>query len=125
MIEQMQNGKLYLIDALSENSNKPWNAHQTFKGVYLKHFVTGIQTNGRFSTHLVKIEPGCILDNHIHEGKTEMHEVVKGCGVLTLKNKEYTYAPGDMAIIPENVTHKVVAGDSGLYLLAKFVPALL
>lgn len=125
MIEQMQNGRLYLNDARTENSNIPWNPHQTFKGVYLKHLVTSAQTNGKFSAHLVKVEPGCILDNHIHEGKMEMHEVVKGSGMLTLENKTYVYAPGDLAIIPENALHKVVAGDSGIYLLAKFVPALI
>ncbi len=125
MIKQMENGRLYLTKALQNNSDKAWNAHPAFKGVYLKHFITGAQTNGQFSAHMVKVDPGCTLDTHTHEGKVEMHEVIHGSGVCTLENKEYAYAIGDIAIIPESTIHKVVAGESGLYLLAKFIPALL
>jgi len=124
MVKHIENGRLYLTSTLTENNSNEWNAHPSFKGVYLKHFVTSAQTNGQFSAHMVKVEPNCTLDLHIHDGKTEMHEVIEGSGICIIYNKEYTYAVGDMSVIPSNTTHKVVAGNAGLYLLAKFVPAL-
>ena len=57
-----------------------WSAHPTFKGVYLKHLVKGEDTDGKFSCHLVKVEAGCQIGSHIHEGKWELHEVLEGIG---------------------------------------------
>jgi len=36
----------------------PWNRHKDFEGVYLKNIVTPEKTGGRFTCHLVRIEPG-------------------------------------------------------------------
>jgi quercetin dioxygenase-like cupin family protein len=77
-IKNIENGRLYTINTTEDNNNKQWNAHPAFKGVYLKHLITGTETNGQFSAHIVKVEPGCILDTHIHAGKTEIHEVIVG-----------------------------------------------
>jgi len=35
------------------------------------------------------------------------------------------YNAGVMACIPDNINHRVEAGDRGLYILAKFLPALI
>jgi len=58
--------------------------HLVFVGVALKHLVTGEQTEGQFSAHIVKVNPGGILDEHFHDGKTEMHEVMAYVGKQTL-----------------------------------------
>lgn len=118
-------GNLYLAANNEENGTKPWNAHPTFKGVYLKHILTGSKTNGTLSTHLVKIDNGCIIGEHMHEGKTELHEVIAGSGSCIIGDMEVTYNPGDSALIPGDTPHKVLAGETGLFLLAKFIPALL
>lgn len=100
-----------------------WNAHPTFKGVYLKHLVKGEDTAGKFSCHLVKVEAGCQIGLHIHEGKWELHEVLEGSGECILNQQKITYHAGVTAIIPENIEH-IVNADQELYLLAKFIPAL-
>ena len=49
-----------------------WNEHSKFKGVFLKHLITSVETDGNLSCHLVKVNPGCILDSHIHNGKNRI-----------------------------------------------------
>ena len=99
--------------------------HKVFKGVYLKHLVTGDKTEGRISSHLVKIDPFCVLDTHTHPEQIEIHEVIQGEGECTLAGMKIHYVPGVVRAIPQGVPHKIVAGKDGLYLLAKFTPALL
>lgn len=120
----LDRGNLYIPGENKENNAGEWTAHAKFKGVYLKNLITGTNTGGAFSTHLVRVDSNCEIGEHIHEGKTELHEVVDGNGICTIGEKEYNYNPGDSALILHDVRHKVVAGESGLFLLAKFVPAL-
>jgi len=103
----------------------PWNAHPAFAGVALKHLVAGADTGGALSCHLVRIDPGCRLASHVHAGQWELHEVVGGSGTAGLDGKAADYRPGVMAGIPQGAPHEVTAGDEGLYLFAKFFPALL
>lgn len=122
---QLDQGNLYVLDGNETNQSKDWYPHPGFKGVSIKNLITGVQTNGQFSSHWVKVEPGNSLDEHIHDGKTELHEVIEGSGRFYLNEKEWQYKPGDSAVIPQNIKHKVVAGETGIFLLAKFIPALL
>jgi quercetin dioxygenase-like cupin family protein len=101
-----------------------WSAHPTFKGVYLKHLVKGEDTDGKFSCHLVKVEGGCQIGSHIHEGKWELHEVLEGVGECIMEQNKIAYQVGVTSIIPEGIKH-IVTADQELYLLAKFIPALI
>ncbi|MGE4421680.1 MAG: cupin domain-containing protein [Pseudodesulfovibrio sp.] len=103
----------------------PWHQHPTFAGVSLKHLVTGAETDGRFSAHLVRLEPGAEIGDHVHETSWELHEVAEGSGECLLEGRSIPYAPGLVAVMPERAPHRVKAGRDGLCLLAKFVPALL
>ncbi|HEY1406534.1 MAG TPA: cupin domain-containing protein [Spirochaetota bacterium] len=102
----------------------PWNPHPTFKGVSMKLLVKGDETGGRLSCHQVRVDPGCELALHAHEGKLELHEVVAGSGVAFRGEEQFEYTPGTVAVIGADVKHRVVAGDNGIILLAKFIPAL-
>ncbi|MGE4264272.1 MAG: cupin domain-containing protein [Desulfovibrio sp.] len=104
----------------------PWNPHPSFPGVALKHLVTGVDTDGALSAHLVRVEAGCSLLEHVHADKLELHEVVRGAGTCALADKTVHYEPGACGLIPPGVPHSVRA-DAGetLYILAKFAPALL
>ena len=105
-------------------SDLPWNPHASFNGVYLKHLIEGKDTDNKLSCHIVKIDPGCVLDTHFHDGKIEIHEIIAGSGKMYLDNKEIDYAPGQICLIPANVPHRVVSGKEGMYILAKFYPSL-
>lgn len=73
---------------------------------------------------MVKIDPGAVLEEHIHENQRELHEVIEGEGKFHLDTKETSYYPGRMGMIPKRTHHKVIAGEKGMVLLAKFFPAL-
>jgi len=109
----------------SASQGKDYVPHKVFKGVYMKHLVTGEMTGGRISSHLVKVDPFCVLDTHTHPEQVEIHEVVFGTGECLIGEREVRYAPGTVEVIPQNTPHKVTAGENGLYILAKFTPALL
>lgn len=119
------NGKLYINDTCIDVEQLEWNAHPTFKGVSLKHVIKGESTDGMVSYHLVKVEPGCEIKIHNHPGKTEVHEVVDGSGYCMLDDKKLDYHVGTVGFIPADIYHSVRAGSEGLFLFAKFFPALL
>ncbi len=103
---------------------KPWNPHPNFKGVALRHLMTSKETGGMFSAHVVRVDPGCCLESHVHEGQWELHEVVRGSATAQVDGVALDYFPGMSSVIPKGVRHDVTAGNEGVLLLAKFIPAL-
>jgi len=98
--------------------------HAKYHGVALKHLVTGQSTGARVSVHLVRVEPGCVLDTHTHPGQVEIHQVIDGSGDCQIGDDSLAYQPGVVGIVPAGVPHRVVAGENGLVMLATFSPAL-
>lgn len=119
------NGTIATIEGTISSAEQPWNPHPAFEGVHLKHIITGNNTDGQLSCHIVRIDPGCTLESHIHENQWELHEIIEGSGEAKLKTKTMSYHPGKSAIIPKGEIHSVQAGKKGLTLLAKFFPALI
>ena len=119
-----EGGKLLLKDATVTFDAIPWSKHPAFEGVELKHIITSERTNGQFSYHLVRIAPNKEIGNHIHEKQLETHEVISGTGVCVNDGVELPYETGVISIFPIGVPHEVIAGDDGLCLFAKFMPAL-
>lgn len=101
-----------------------WHPHAKFAGVRLKHLVSSEQTGGRFSCHLVEIQPDKVLGLHQHEAQWELHEVVCGQGQCRLGDEQIRYGPGVTTVIPQGMEHSIEAGAGGLFLMAKFIPAL-
>ena len=119
-----EGGKLLLKDATVTFDAIPWSKHPAFEGVELKHIITSERTDGQFSYHLVRIAPNKKIGNHIHERQLETHEVIFGTGVCVNDGVELPYEAGVISIFPIGVPHEVIAGDDGLCLFAKFMPAL-
>lgn len=107
-----------------ELANAPWVEHKDFKGVRLKHLLTAAQTGGQFSCHLVSIEPKHCIGLHQHPESAELHEVISGTGVCLTAGRELPYSSGTLALLPSGEEHEVRAGENGLCLFAKFIPAL-
>lgn len=103
----------------------PWNKHAVCEGVFLKHYVTADMSGGGFSCHLVRVEAGCSISEHVHNDNWELHEVINGSGIGVVAGERIPYEEGTIAIIPQGEKHKVEAGEQDLYLWAKFIPALL
>jgi len=124
VFEKFNEGKLSLPGKLVSFSEIAWSKHPTFEGVELKHIITSKDTNGQFSYHLVRIAPNKSIKNHIHETQLETHEVIAGSGECVNDGKTLKYEPGVISIMPAKIPHEVNAGAEGLYLFAKFFPAL-
>ena len=101
-----------------------WSKHPVFEGVELKHIVKGSETGGAYSFHLVRIAPNCSIKDHIHDPQLETHEVIAGSGRCINDGNEIAYETGVISVMPAKAHHEVHAGDEGLYLFAKFMPAL-
>ncbi len=117
-------GRLRLPDTEVSFGALAWNEHPAFKGVALKHLVTAKDTGGQFSCHLVRVAPGKAIGEHVHKAQTETHEVIAGGGVCVNGGVRLAYEPGVISILPMGSPHSVTAGPDGLYLFAKFIPAL-
>lgn len=124
MVNNVEQGYVFSSQQNVEANTVPWNKHATCPGVYLKHLVKGDQTEGKFSCHLVKVEAGCEISEHIHANNWEIHEIVSGEALGYLEDREMPYTPGTTAVIPAGIKHRVVAGETDLYIRAKFIPAL-
>ena len=125
ILQSIQQGQIFTMGQTLTVQDLPWHDHPAFQGVALRHLITGKQTDGKFSSHLVRVKSGCEIGNHIHEGKWELHEVVCGQGTCRIETAEISYTKGVTAVIPADLPHSVQATESDLYLLAKFIPALL
>ncbi len=124
LFKEINEGNVYFTKSDININDLDWNAHPSFEGVYLKHLVKGDKTDNKFSCHIVKIKAGFQIGEHIHKDNWELHEPIEGVGKGFVEGKEIIYKLGVSAVIPEGVKHSIVAGDNDLYLLAKFVPAL-
>lgn len=122
--ELFENGKLFLPEKEADFSEIAWSKHPTFIGVELKHIITAKDTDEKFSYHLVRIAPDCSIGNHVHETQLETHEVIKGSGRCVNAGSTIPYAAGTISIMQAGVPHEVHADSEGLYLFAKFMPAL-
>ena len=124
VFEAFNEGKLEVPGKTVDFEEIPWSAHPVFAGVELKHIVRAVETDGAYSFHLVRIAPGCCIKDHIHDPQLETHEVIAGYGKCINGGTEIIYEPGVISIMPAKVHHEVLAGENGLYLFAKFMPAL-
>ena len=124
VFEAFNIGELRLPDKTIPFQLIPWSKHPVFEGVELKHIITATDTDGEYSYHLVRIAPNKSILDHIHETQLETHEVIAGTGTCINNGAELVYEPGVISIMPKQIHHEVHAGDKGLYLFAKFFPAL-
>ena len=111
-------------DDTKDFSNITLSKHPSFTGVELKHILTPKETNGACSYHLVRIAPGCSIREHIHETQLETHEIIAGNGTCINEGTVINYEPGVISVFHADIPHEVNAGEDGLYLFAKFMPAL-
>ena len=124
LFKAFDNGSLRLPESTTAFADLPWEKHPAFDGVELKHIISAKNTGGQFSYHLVRIAPNKAIGNHIHQTQLETHEVIAGSGTCVNNGTELAYEPGTITILPIGLPHEVKAGADGLYLFAKFIPAL-
>ncbi|MFH0834104.1 MAG: cupin domain-containing protein [Patescibacteria group bacterium] len=119
-----ENGKIIIGESEISVSEIQWQPHPKFEGVWMKHLIKGDKTGEQISSHIVKFEPGKLIDTHAHTENLEVQEVISGTAKGIIGAKEINYQPGTILVIPAGIPHKVVAGSEGVVILAKFTPAL-
>lgn len=124
LFDLFDTGRGYLDNQQHDFSKLTWHHNPNAEGVSLKHMVTADQTKGQFSYHLVNIEAGRKIPKHQHDVQLETHEVIAGSGICYCDDQARSYTLGTISILPAGKAHEVIAGDSGLCLFAKFMPAL-
>jgi quercetin dioxygenase-like cupin family protein len=99
--------------------------HPTEKGVFIKHFFSGSDTNGTLNNLEVRIEPGCQISPHKHDNASEYYYVVQGSGMFLVNgNWEYFHA-GEAIIAPINVEHGIKNHTNEILILfSTFSPAI-
>lgn len=124
LAEIFEQGGVFFPGHKTEEILHPWYSHHACKGVFLKDLVTGKETGGKFSYHIVHISKDCEVIDHDHETQWEWNMVISGSGVFVIGDKEVTMAPGQTFVTPPKIHHSVNAGDEDVSLMALFVPAL-
>ncbi|MBN1499824.1 MAG: cupin domain-containing protein [Spirochaetes bacterium] len=120
-----ENGVIYINGKeINTVSDLQWINHPKFAGVLMKNLFCGKESNDNMSAMIVKIDPHHEIGTHVHEGKSELHEVISGEGIAEVGDVQINYRPGVISLIPSDLPHSVRAGDSGIVLLAKFTPPL-
>lgn len=122
--EIFEQGVVVFPGAETESDAKPWYPLPGCKGVFLKDLVTGKETGGKFSYHLVRVWKDSEVADHDHETQWEWNLVISGKGTFVIGNKEVAIAAGQTFVTPPKNHHTVSAGHEDLSLLALFVPAL-
>ena len=121
MFKSFEQGCFYTLTSTKALMDVAWKEHPTFCGVFLKEVLSLEAGGGKFSLHLVRLNPGAAIGLHVHPKSIELHEVIAGSGSCLLNGKELAYTPGSMALIACGVEHQVQAGEQGPCLFAKFI----
>ena len=124
-VRGLNEGNIVYTDKELKVKDLEWNPHPSFAGVFLKHLVKGDSSDGKFSCHLIRITDGFEIGEHIHDGKWEFINIVGGVGKGELAGRKFACELGVSLVVPENVKHRIVADAGDVYLLAKFIPALI
>lgn len=125
VFETFNSGMIIFPSKNIDVSALPWYEHPAFKGVYLKDLVKGADTRGAFSCHIVKIKKGSEVGEHSHDKQWEFNEALEGNGTFMIHGKEFACKAGFSYATPPGISHIVSAPEEDLYILAKFIPALL
>jgi len=123
VVDIFNEGKIIFPDDETDAKKLNWYEHPAFNGVFLKDLVSGKETGGAFSCHIIRVNKGCEVGQHLHEDQWEFNEVLAGDGVYIYDNKEVRSGAGFSFATPPGVRHALIAGVDDLYLLAKFIPA--
>lgn len=122
--EPLEQGAVIFPDLEVRAAERPWYTPPAWKGVFLKDLVTGKETGGAFSYHLMRIERGSEIPDHDHETQWSWNVVLRGVGSFVLGGRRVPVEVGQTFITPPRVHHAVRAGDDEIVLLAIFAPAL-
>lgn len=122
--ELFEQGVVLFPDIEVRAAEKQWYASPAWPGIFMKDLVTGKETGGAFSYHLMRVDRNHEIPDHAHETQWAWNVVLGGTGSFVLGGRQVPVEVGQTFVTPPRIHHAVSAGDDELLLLAIFVPAL-
>jgi mannose-6-phosphate isomerase-like protein (cupin superfamily) len=106
-------------------SKLEWQSHPTIRGIHIKS-LENKSTLGTASVTLVEVDPGSVIEPHLHEQSSETAYVISGCAVLTLPDGDVTLSAGDGVTVPPRTLHSLRnTADEPVDILAVHIPPTL
>jgi len=100
----------------------PWTEDPRFPGVGFK-ILESRATHPTTSVVLVRLDPGVVINTHVHPIETETAYVLAGQGTLTHGDQETRLAPGMGVTVPPGLPHSLRnTGSEPLQLIAMHSP---
>ena len=110
---------------LFQSSRIDWQPHPTLKGIRIKSLENS-QTFSKASVTLVQVDPGGVIEPHLHEQSHETAFVLSGKSVLTLPEGEVPLGAGDGVTVPPKTLHALRnTGTEPVMILAVHMPPLM
>ena len=102
-----------------------WQQHPTIPGIRIKSLENS-RTLEKASVTLVRVDPGGVIEPHLHEHSSETAYVMSGRAVLTLPEGDVTLASGDGVTVPPRTLHSLRnEADEPVQILAVHIPPTL
>jgi mannose-6-phosphate isomerase-like protein (cupin superfamily) len=106
-------------------SEMGWQSHPTIRGIHIKS-LENKNTLETASVTLVEVDPGGVIEPHLHEQSSETAYVISGQAVLTLPEGEVTLSAGDGVTVPARTLHALRnTADHPVQILAVHIPPTL
>lgn len=80
-------------------------------------------TETNFSIHMTEWDPGCTIDEHLHDSAMEAMYCMSGSGIARVNGEDHPFLPHTMIVAPPGITHKITnTGTEKLRVLCVFFP---
>ncbi len=98
---------LIAMEGLShyEKENRPWGNFERFT------------LNEKTTVKIITVNAGESISLQTHEHRDEFWRVLKGSGVIRIKEKDTNAGVGDMFFTPRHSEHRITGGPEGLVCL--------
>lgn len=107
------------------SANLDWQPHPTLRGIRVKS-IENRSTWPEASVTLVEVDPGGVIELHVHEQSYESAYVLSGDGLLHVPEGDVVVTAGDGVTVPPKTIHGLEnTGSEPMRLLAVHVPPLM
>jgi mannose-6-phosphate isomerase-like protein (cupin superfamily) len=102
-----------------------WQPHPTLRGIRVKS-LENRNTWPEASVTLVQVDPGGVIELHLHEQSFESAYVLSGDGLLHVPDGDVSVKAGDGVTIPPQTIHGLEnTGVEPMQILAVHIPPLM
>jgi len=110
---------------LYQSASVEWQPHPTLRGIRVKS-LENRNTWPEASVTLVEVDPGGVIEMHVHEKSYESAYIMSGRGLLHLPQGDTSVGTGDGVTVPPQTLHGLEnTGSEPMRILAVHMPPLM